>query len=141
MAQLTEFATNNLMLVTALAVIAILIIKTEIGVRFSNIQQLNVNEAVRLMNDENVVLLDVREGNEYSSGHIRDSIHIPMSALSKRISELEKYKNKQILAYCRSGSRSNSACSSLSKQGFESVSNLAGGIMSWTNANLPITKK
>lgn len=141
MAQLTEFATNNLMLVAALAVIAILIIKTEIGVRFSNIQQLNVNEAVRLMNDENVVLLDVREGNEYSSGHIRDSIHIPMSALSKRISELEKYKNKQILAYCRSGSRSNSACSSLSKQGFESVSNLAGGIMSWTNANLPITKK
>jgi len=141
MAQLTEFATNNLMLVAALVVIALLIIKTEVGARFSNIQQLNVNEAVRLMNDENVVLLDVRESNEYSSGHIRDSIHIPMASLSKRLSELEKYKNRQILAYCRSGSRSNSACSTLSKQGFEKVSNLAGGIMGWSNANLPITKK
>jgi len=141
MAQLIEFATNNLLLVAALAVIAALIIKTEIGLRLSNIRQLNVNEAVRLMNDDNVVLLDVRESNEYSSGHIRDSIHIPMSSLVKRISELEKYKSKQILAYCRSGSRSNSACNTLTKQGFEKVSNLAGGIISWTNANLPVTKK
>jgi len=141
MAQLIEFATNNLLLVAALAVIAALIIKTEIGLKLSNIKQLNVNEAVRLMNDDNVVILDVREGSEYSSGHIRDAIHIPISSLVKRLNELEKYKNKPILAYCRSGSRSNGACNTLSKQGFESVSNLAGGIMSWTSANLPITKK
>ncbi|MCW8933200.1 MAG: rhodanese-like domain-containing protein [Gammaproteobacteria bacterium] len=141
MAQLIEFATNNLLLVSALAVIAALIIKTEIGLKFTNIQQLNVNEAVRLMNDSEVVVLDVRENNEYKTGHIRDSIHIPMSSLSKRLTELEKHKNKQILAYCRSGSRSNSACRTLNKQGFEHVSNLAGGIMSWTNANLPVTNK
>lgn len=141
MAQLIEFATNNLLLVSALAVIAALIIKTEIGLKLTNIQQLNVNEAVRLMNDSDVVVLDVRESNEYSTGHIRDSIHIPMSALVKRLTELDKHKNKQILAYCRSGSRSNNACRTLYKQGFENVSNLAGGIMSWTNANLPVTKK
>jgi rhodanese-related sulfurtransferase len=141
MAQLIEFASNNLMLVAALAVILVLILKTEIGQRLSNIPQLNVNEAVRLMNDDNVVLLDVRENSEYSSGHIRDSIHIPIASLNKRVSELEKYKNKQILAYCRSGSRSNTACRSLSKLGFENVSNMAGGIMSWSSANLPVTKK
>jgi len=141
MAQLIEFATNNLMLVAALLVILILIIKTEIGLKLSNITQLNVNDAVRLMNDDNVVVLDVRENNEYSAGHIRDAIHIPMGSLAKRLSELEKYKNKQILAYCRSGSRSNGACNTLNKQGFENVSNLAGGILGWTNANLPVTKK
>jgi len=141
MAQLIEFATNNLILVSALAVITALIIKTEIGLKLTNIQQLNVNEAVRLMNDNDVVLLDVRESNEYNTGHIRDSIHIPMTSLVKRLTELDKYKNKQILAYCRSGSRSNSACRTLNKQGFENVSNLAGGIMSWSNANLPVTKK
>ncbi len=141
MAQLIEFATNNLMLVAALAVILALIIKTEVGLKLSNVKQLNVNEAVRLMNDDDVIVLDVRETSEYSSGHIRDAIHIPISALAKRLNELEKYKNKQILAYCRSGSRSNSACRTLSKQGFENVSNLAGGIMSWGSANLPITKK
>ena len=141
MAQLIEFAGNNLVLVAALAVIALLIIKTEISLKFNNIQQLNINDAVRLMNNDDVVVLDVRENNEYSTGHIRNAIHIPMASLNKRINELEKYKNKAILAYCRSGSRSNQACRSLSKLGFEKVSNLAGGIMAWTGANLPVSKK
>jgi len=141
MAQLIEFAGNNLILVVALLTITLLIVKTEVGIRLSNVQQLNVNEAVRLMNEDDVVILDVRENNEYSSGHIRDSIHIPMSALGKRINELEKFKNKKILAYCRSGARSNSACRTLSKQGFENVSNMAGGILSWSSANLPVSKK
>lgn len=141
MAQLMEFASANLMLVAALAVITALIIKTEISSKFNKTRQLNVNDAVRLMNDEDVIVLDVRESSEYSNGHIRDALHIPMSALTSRITELEKHKNKQILAYCRSGSRSNSACNTLSKQGFEKVSNLAGGIMAWTSANLPITTK
>lgn len=141
MAQLIEFAGNNLILVAALLTITLLIVKTEVGIRLSTVQQLNVNEAVRLMNEDDVVILDVRENNEYSSGHIRDSIHIPMSALGKRVNELEKFKNKKVLAYCRSGARSNSACRTLSKQGFENVSNLSGGILSWSSANLPISKK
>ncbi len=141
MAQLIEFAQNNLMLVIALGVIGALIIKTEVGLKLSKILQLNVNEAVRLMNNDDVVVLDVREGSEYSAGHIRNAIHIPMSELVKRLNELDKYKNKKILAYCRSGNRSNGACRTLGKQGFENVCNLAGGILSWTNANLPVTKK
>lgn len=141
MAQFIEFAGNHLVLVAALAVIAALIIKTEIGLKLSKVPQLNVNDAVRLMNNEDIVLLDVRENNEYSGGHIRNSIHIPMSALTKRMSELEKYKNRTILAICRSGARSNTACRTLSKQGFEKVNNLAGGIVSWTSANLPLSKK
>ncbi len=140
MAQLIEFAGNHLVLASALAVITLLLIKAEIDARLSSVKQLNVNEAVRLMNDD-AVILDVRESNEYGTGHIPNAIHIPMSSLVKRINELEKYKQKNILAYCRSGSRSNAACRTLSKQGFESVNNLAGGIMSWSNANLPVSKK
>lgn len=141
MAQLIEFAGNNLILVAALAVITALILKTEIGLKLSNIHQLNVNDAVRLMNDENVVVLDVRENKEFNSGHIRDSIHIPLALLPKRLNELEKHREKTILAVCRSGSRSNSACRTLNKNGFDKVSNLAGGIMSWSSSNLPISKK
>ena len=141
MTQLIEFAGNNLILVAALVVITDLILKTEIGVRLNKIPQLNVNEAVRLMNDDDVVVLDVRESKEYSSGHIRDSVHIPMASLSKRLNEIEKYKTKKVLAYCRSGQRSNHACRMLSKQGFENVSNMSGGIISWSNANLSVSKK
>ncbi len=141
MTQLIEFATNNLMMVAALLVITALIIKTEVDLKFSKVKQLTVNEAVRLMNGSDVVVLDVRESSEYSSGHIRDSIHIPVSSLPKRMNELDKHKNKKILAYCRSGSRSNTACRTLSKHGFDNVSNLAGGIMGWTSADLPVTTK
>lgn len=141
MAQLIEFAGNNLILVAALLVILTLILKMEIGLKLNNVPQLNVNDAVRLMNDDDVVVLDVRESSEYSSGHVRDSIHIPIGSLAKRISELDKFKNKKILAYCRSGNRSNTACRTLSKQGFENVNNMAGGIISWSAANLPLSKK
>lgn len=141
MAQIIEFAGNNPILVLALAVITLLIIKTEIGLKLSKVAQLSVNDAVRLMNGDDVVVLDVRESNEYNSGHIRDAVHIPLSALNKRMTELEKFKNKKILAYCRSGSRSNSACRTLYKQGFEQVNNLSGGIIGWSSANLPLSKK
>jgi len=141
MAQLIEFAGNNLILVAALLVILTLILKTEIGLKFNNVPQLNVNDAVRLMNNDDVIVLDVRESSEYSAGHIRDSIHIPIGSLSKRLNELDKFKNKKVLAYCRSGNRSNTACRTLSKQGFENVNNMSGGVISWTAANLPLSKK
>jgi len=141
MAQLIEFAGNNLIMVAALLVILTLILKMEIGLKLNNVPQLNVNDAVRLMNDDDVVVLDVRESSEYSAGHIRDSIHIPIGSLAKRISELDKFKNKKVLAYCRSGNRSNTACRTLSKQGFENVNNMAGGVISWSGANLPLSKK
>ena len=141
MGQLIEFAGNNLILVAALLVITTLILKTEIGLKLNKVPQLNVNDAVRLMNDDDVIVLDVRESNEFSTGHIRDAIHIPVGSLSKRISELEKHKNKKVLAYCRSGNRSNHACRILSKQGFENVNNMSGGVISWSSANLPLSKK
>lgn len=141
MSQVIEFAGNNLILVAAMIVILALILKTEIGVRLNKIPQLSINDAVRLLNDDDVVVLDVREANEYSSGHLRDAIHIPVSALNKRISEIEKHKNSKILAYCRSGNRSNTACRLLSKQGFENVNNMSGGIIGWSSANLPLSKK
>ena len=141
MSQLIEFAGNHLLLFGAFVVVTFLIVKTELETRFSNVSQLNAVEAVRLMNDDDTVVLDVRESSEFSGGHIKNAIHIPMSALKNRLTELEKYKNKPILAYCRSGSRSGYACKLLNKAGFEKVHNLAGGVMGWSSANLPLTRK
>ena len=136
-----EFASNHAMLSGAFVVVTVLIVKMELESRFSGISQLNPSEAVRLMNNDNVVVLDVRESNEFGGGHINQARHIPMSALKKRISELEKDKSRPVLTYSRSGSRSNYACKVLKKAGFENVYNLSGGIMNWSSANLPLTKK
>ncbi len=140
MSQLIEFAGNHMLLFGGFLVVTILIIKMELESRLSGIEQLPPMDAVRLM-DENTLVLDVREGNEYTTGHINHAVQIPMSKLKERIGELEKHKNKQVLAYCRSGSRSNYACKLLKKSGFENVHNLSGGVMAWSSANLPLTKK
>ncbi len=98
-------------------------------------------QVVQLMSHETgSLVLDVREENEYQSGHIKDSIHIPLSALKSRMSELESYKDKNIILGCRSGSRSGRASSMLKKNGFEKVHNLRGGVLAWENDNLPMKK-
>jgi len=118
-----------------------LIIKMELETRLSKVKQVNPAEAVRLMDDDSLVILDTREDQEFNSGHIKGAVHIPMSQLKKRMNELEKYKSKPLLLYCRSGNRSNHSGKILSNAGFENVQNLAGGVMAWGTANLPLTKK
>ncbi len=76
------------------------------------------------------ILLDVRTAGERSSLSIPSSIHIPLHELSSRMKELEKYKGKEIICYCASGSRSVSAGIKLKKAGF-TAGNLRGGIASW----------
>lgn len=141
MSQMIEFIGNHMLLFGAFMVVLVMIIKMEIESRLSGVNQLNPVDAVRLMNDDSTVIVDTREASEFSAGHIKGAINIPMSAFKKRMGELDKHKGKPILAYCRSGSRSNYACKLLSKAGFENTHNLAGGAMSWSSANLPLTKK
>ncbi len=81
------------------------------------------------------ILLDVRTAAERKSNSIPRSIHIPVQELSARIKELEKYRSKEIICYCASGSRSVSAALKLKKAGFK-VGNLRGGIGAWNFANL-----
>ena len=88
----------------------------------------------RMKNQNNMLLLDVRTDPERKRGHIKGSVHIPLNQLRKREQELEKYKGKEIVCYCRSGSRSLNAAVFLHKKGFN-VSNLKGGISAWNYQN------
>jgi len=141
MSQLVEFVSSHPYLVVALLISAILIIKSEFDNRFSGISQLNTAEAVRLLNQDGAVAIDVREVAEYDSGHIKASKHMPLASLKDKVDELSKYKDKPILLYCRSGNRSYQACKILKKAGFEKAHNLSGGVMGWGSANLPLTQK
>lgn len=97
--------------------------------------------AVQLINHQDALVLDVREDIEYDTGHIANARHIPVGKLEGRLRELEKFKSKPIVVVCRSGMRSNRACSVLRKHGFADVHNLAGGINAWQQASLPVAKK
>jgi len=141
MDQVLEFVSNHMILSVALIIIVFLIIKMEFDRFTSGIVQINPFEAIRQLNDEQAVVVDVRETKEYSEGHLKDAMHIPLSDFKTRIDELNKFKEKSVIAYCRSGQRSFSACKMLKKAGFEAVSNLQGGIMAWENQNMPVSKK
>jgi rhodanese-related sulfurtransferase len=141
MEQYIEFIGNHYILSAAWIGVFILIVYSFIGAKLRGYQNANPAQATQLINHNDAVILDVREENEYLKGHIVNSVHVPMSYLSERMKELEKYKDKPIIAACRSGQRSAQACATLKKNGFENVYNLSGGVMAWQSDNLPLTKK
>ncbi|MBX7155431.1 MAG: thioredoxin [Candidatus Kapaibacterium sp.] len=84
-----------------------------------------------LESNENLpVLLDVRFPDEHAQKCIPNSILIPLPELEERIGELEQYKDREIVVYCRSGNRSGTACDILAPLGYN-VMNLTGGMLAW----------
>lgn len=105
------------------------------------VSHLTPAEATLLMNREDALVLDVRETGEWGTGHITGARHITLAQLEKRLSELDKFKEKPIIVVCATGNRSSSACGQLKKHGFAKVYSLGGGVSSWREANLPLTTK
>ncbi len=82
-------------------------------------------------------VLDVRQPEEYRSGHIAGAKLIPLGQLSRRIKELSQ--SREIVCVCASGNRSNSATRTLVKAGLNAV-NMKGGMHAWRQAGLPVKK-
>lgn len=110
------------------------------GNRIRNIKEVDPIAALQLINHKNAVVLDVREDDEYKSGHVLGARLIPLGKLKDRVGELEKFRDSPIVVVCRSGNRSATACVALGKQGYTQAYNLAGGVMAWQKANLPLQK-
>ncbi|MFA5626343.1 MAG: rhodanese-like domain-containing protein [Thiohalomonadaceae bacterium] len=140
MQQFSEFFINHWDLFLALFATLAMLAYSSFSDRLRGYRNVLPQEAVQLINHQDALLLDVREDSEYSSGHILDSIHIPLGKLRSRFHELAAYKDRAVVIGCRSGHRSGSACAMLRKQGFEKVYNLRGGILAWENANLPVIR-
>lgn len=140
MEQLLEFAGNHTLLVGAFFAVAAALTWNLIADPAGKFAVDPVG-ATDLINHEDALLLDVRSMAEHKDGHIINSINIPLNSLTNSLKTLEKHKTKTIIAYCRSGARSNTACKQLRKLGYENVLNLRGGIMAWENSNLPVKRK
>jgi len=99
---------------------------------------LNANELnEKLKNGKRPLVIDVRQPEEYSAGHIAGSKLIPLGELGKRINELPK--DREIICVCASGSRSQSATRLLVGAGYN-VFDMKGGMFMWQRAQLPIKK-
>ncbi|MFN2308717.1 MAG: rhodanese-like domain-containing protein [Gammaproteobacteria bacterium] len=139
--RLLEFVANHWILSGAFVTLSALIILNELRQRLYGVTQLGAHDATRLMNTDEAVILDVREDSEYKQGHIASALHIPLGQLGQRLKELDKHRGHTLVTYCHTGGRASKAAALLRKQGFEDIRTLAGGIVAWQNANLPLTKK
>jgi rhodanese-related sulfurtransferase len=109
----------------------------------SRVPSIAPDEAMKFLgHDTSVVFLDVRTPKEYASetGHLNGAILIPADTLESRISELEPYRSRTIIAYCRSGVRSTRAQTILAQHGFHAL-NMTGGITRWNKELLPVIKE
>ena len=141
--QLTEFSANHGLLVGGFVALLIAVFINEYKQASQKFSKLTPTAAIQLINsdDEEVVLLDVRESAETTAGKIMKALQIPVGSIAQRVGELDKHKNKSIIVYCKTGARSGLACKQLIKAGFEKVYNLSGGMTAWQEAHLPVSRK
>lgn len=88
--------------------------------------------AEQLKQGRELILLDVRELDEWVEGHVKGAKHIPLSQLVERFHELNP--TEETIVMCRSGSRSGLACELLHERGYQVV-NMTGGLSQWTDMN------
>lgn len=138
---ITEFSANHTLLVGGFVALLVAVFINEFKHASQKFSSLTPAGAIQLINNEDVVLLDVREPAETTAGKITKAIQIPVGAVGQRVAELDKHKDKNVIVYCKTGARSGLACRELNKAGFEKVYSLSGGITAWQEAHLPISRK
>jgi rhodanese-related sulfurtransferase len=98
---------------------------------------ISASEAVRLINREKAVVIDVCEPDEYAAGHVAGSRSVPLGTLGSA-SNLPTNKALPLVVVCASGARATRAVGQLRKAGYTNAQALAGGLKAWREANLPV---
>ncbi len=96
--------------------------------------------AVQLINREKAVVVDVCEPAEFAAGHVGGAKNIPLADLESKLGNAVKNKALPLILVCQSGARSGRAVAVAKKLGYEKAQNLAGGLVGWKAANLPVEK-
>jgi rhodanese-related sulfurtransferase len=135
-----EFLLNNWALVLVFLASGAMLIGPDVLGFAGGAGELGTLDATRLMNQGSTLVLDVRDAQDFASGHLPRARHIPLADLSNRIAEIEKYKEKAVLVTCMKGTRSARAAKLLKRAGFKLVFHLKGGLAAWQQASLPVEK-
>lgn len=92
--------------------------------------EIEPEELAKKLKQEEVFLLDVREPLEWEIAHLEGAVLIPLRELPQRLAEIDG--TREIVVYCRSGSRSASALELLHRAGYPSAKHLKGGLLAWS---------
>jgi len=135
--EILEFLLNDEQIFTTITLVVLiaLLIGNIVADKLKKYEEVDANGAISLMDEKDLIVLDVRETKERKAGHIANDVHIPLSKVKNKLDTLDN--NKKVLVYCRSGSRSSHIAGLLTRNNFEQVYNLKGGMQGWLKANLP----
>ena len=101
------------------------------GEEEASYQQISQEEAKEMMDTQEVIILDVREQDEYDSGHIPNAVLLPAGTIDEdTAAAVIPEKDSTVLVYCRSGNRSKTASSALAELGYTNIYEF-GGIKTW----------
>ena len=105
------------------------------------IRELTLDQArARLAANPKAVLLDVREGVEWTAGHAAEARHLGKGVLERDIEKLLPDTGAEIIMYCGGGYRSALSCDVAQRMGYKNVFSLAGGFKAMAAAGWPVTK-
>lgn len=97
-----------------------------------------VADARQRLAGRGALLIDVREPDEWSAGHVAEARHIPLGELPARLGELPR--DRELLLICRSGNRSGAATRLLQREGFPLARNVQGGMSAWERQGYPVAR-
>lgn len=136
-----QFISNHWILSTGFFIVNLLLIQDIFEALTRKYKVASPAVAVALLNEEDSIVIDVRDLDKYVQGHIEGAEHVAYSRLKDKIYEFEDRKNSPVLVYCQQGTVSKEACKQLIAAGFTRVYSLEGGIITWQDQKLPLVKR
>ena len=101
---------------------------------------LSPQQAINLVNREDGIFVDLRDPSDYKQGHIVEALNIPASRLKERRTELDRYRERPVVLVCKMGQQAGASAKELRAAGFGKAHKMAGGMMEWSNLQLPVVK-
>jgi len=122
---------NKILIVSLCIVIISIILFYAIGFNVKNISTAEIKKKL-VHSNASIGIIDVRTKSEYESGHIENSLWIPLSQLDSNIEKIKSKNYDEIYTICLSGGRSASAVKKLKKHNIDAI-NIRGGMLSWNS--------
>lgn len=137
MAEFIEFLGQQWMLVGGLVACLFLLLQHESR---KGGEALSPQQLINRVNQKEAVVVDLRDSADFQQGHIVDALNIPAAKLVDRAAELEPFRGRPLVLVCKMGQHAGAAGKTLATKGFDDVSRLQGGMMEWSNMQLPLVK-
>jgi rhodanese-related sulfurtransferase len=140
MERIPEFIGNHLFLVSLFAALLLMLLWNLFGAGLTGVREVTPADATLLINREGALVLDVRTAEEFGAGHILGAFNVPLAELEARRAELERHRERPVIAVCGNGSLAGRAVRLLRGAGFARAIGLRGGLAAWQGAHLPLTR-